>query len=106
MRTVSGELADALKSGDLHISLLGHDRPYSLELAYRGIGSQKGQPVTLTLIKMPGSNPSLHPLLEFEVERVVFISLQITDKPPAEQDSRGCDDTTRRRSKVADTASD
>lgn len=106
MHIVSGELADALKSGDLHISILGHDRPYILELAYRGTGSQKGRPVTLTLIKVPGSNPSLHPLLEFEVERVVFISLQITDNPPAEQDSPGRDDTTRRRSKVADSASD
>lgn len=106
MRTVSGELADALESGDLYISLLGHDRPYSLELAYRGIGSQMGQPVTLTLIKMFGSNPSLHPLLEFEVERVVFISLHIADNPPAEQDSRERDDSTRLRHKVADSSSD
>ena len=79
MRMVSGELANALQSGDRYVWLLGHDRPYALESPYRGKGSQEGQPITLTLIKMPGSNPSLHPLLEFDVEQVVFISLQIGD---------------------------
>lgn len=79
MRIVSGILASALQPGDLHVWLLGNDRPYTLDLAYGGIGSQKGQPIMMTLIRLPGSNPGLHPLLEFDVERVVFISAQISD---------------------------
>ncbi|MBL8263004.1 MAG: hypothetical protein JNM58_11285 [Xanthomonadaceae bacterium] len=84
MRIVSGELASALQPGDLAISLLGHDRPYTLDLAYRGIGSQMGQSITMTLINLPGMNPGLHPLLGFDVERVVLISLRIFDNPPAQ----------------------
>lgn len=81
MRIVSGILASALQTGDLDVWLLDHDRPYTLDSAYRGVGSQKGQPITMTLIKLPGPNPGQHPLLEFDVERVALISMQISDEP-------------------------
>lgn len=87
MRIVSGKLASALQPGDLDISLQGHERPYALEQAYRGIGSLKGQSITMTLITLPGLNPGRHPLLEFDVERVVLVSLQIGDDPQQENDS-------------------
>jgi hypothetical protein len=82
MRVVSGVLACALQPGDRIVSLQGHDRPYTLETAYAGRASPMGVPVSITLIMLPGPNPGLHPLLEFHLEWVVSISLQVADPLP------------------------
>jgi hypothetical protein len=82
MRVVSGVLASALQPGDRIVSLLGHDQPFALETDYAGCESPASLPICITLITLPGANPGLHPLLEFDVERVVRISTQAVDPMP------------------------
>jgi hypothetical protein len=82
MRVVSGMLASALQPGDLIVSLLGHDRPFAFETAYAGCESPAGLPIWITLITLPGSNPESHPLLEFDVEWVVRVSMRAVDPMP------------------------
>lgn len=91
MRVVSGTLAAPLQPGDRIVFLLGHARSYALEASYTGRESPIGQPISIMLITLPGPNPGRHPLLEFDVERVVRIALEDGDRAHPDM---ACDDTT------------
>lgn len=95
MRTVSGILASTMQTGDLDVWLLDLDQPYTLDSAYGGVGSQKGQPITMTLIKLPCPTHRQHPLPEFDEERVVLISVQISDEQSLATTTRRKNNATR-----------
>lgn len=74
MRKVQGTLSLEYSANDHRVFLDGHDSPYIFEHGLEFDGNiERGAPVTLALITVPGPNPSQSAKALFDVERIAAI---------------------------------